>query len=300
MEIDKDLASIHAYLCADGYVIKNPPTQKYKYYKIGLRNTNLVLLKDFQEKFEKVFGIKPRLVEGQRCEIGSKEIYWLLNKEFGSFYSREWQMPLMRIGLLPFWLRSFFDCEGWATCKSHQDRHIGLESVNRIGLEKIGKALNQFGIKSKIKKRNDRDIFSLKIFGKENLIRFREKINFLHPSKKEKLRIVTEDFVNYYWQFPKKQESLVYFVKRILKMKGKIRRNDGIFVLISNKEENLKKLQKELNRLFSIPSRIRLSKNGIGTSYFQLRVDKKDEVIKFINKNLINKEEKEKWLKLRK
>ena len=46
-----DLISIHAYLCADGYVIKSK-NPKYKYFKIGLRNTNPVLLRDFQEKFE--------------------------------------------------------------------------------------------------------------------------------------------------------------------------------------------------------------------------------------------------------
>ena len=70
MQFDKNFVSIHAYLCADGYVIKNPKTQKHKYYRIGFRNTNIVLLKDFQEKFEKVFRIKPRLVVRQRCEIG--------------------------------------------------------------------------------------------------------------------------------------------------------------------------------------------------------------------------------------
>ena len=32
MEINEDLVVIHAYLCADGYVIKNSETQKHKYY----------------------------------------------------------------------------------------------------------------------------------------------------------------------------------------------------------------------------------------------------------------------------
>ena len=300
MKFDKNLASIHAYLCADGYVVRNLPTQKQKYYRVGLRNTNLILLKDFQDKFERVFRITPRLVLGQRCEIGSKEIYWLLTKEFGSFYSREWKMPKLNLDLVPYWLRSFFDCEGWATCKSHQDRHIGLENVNQKGLEQVGKALTRLGIKFKIKKRNDRDIFSLRICGKENLVRFREKINFLHPSKKEKLKIVTEDYVNYYWQFPKKQKELIYFIKEVLRKKGRIQKGNGIFILISNKEENLKRLRKELNRLFSIHSKVYLDKNGIGTVYFELRVSKKDEVRKFINKKLLNKKEEEKWLKLKK
>ena len=59
MKLDENLAAVHAYLCADGYVIKNSEAQKQKYYMIGFRNTNLILLKDFQDKFEKVFGVKP-------------------------------------------------------------------------------------------------------------------------------------------------------------------------------------------------------------------------------------------------
>ena len=49
--IDTDLAAIHGYLCADGYVITHAPNSKRKYYRLGLRNTELVLLSDFQSKF---------------------------------------------------------------------------------------------------------------------------------------------------------------------------------------------------------------------------------------------------------
>ena len=58
MKFDKNLAAIHAYLCSDGYVIKNPRTQKHKYYYIGFRNTNLILLKDFQKKFNDYFSFE--------------------------------------------------------------------------------------------------------------------------------------------------------------------------------------------------------------------------------------------------
>lgn len=37
MKFNKNLSAIHAYLCADGYVIKNHSTQKHKYCHIGLR-----------------------------------------------------------------------------------------------------------------------------------------------------------------------------------------------------------------------------------------------------------------------
>ena len=74
MKFDTDLASVHGYLCADGYVIKNPETQKHKYYHIGLRNTNNILLEDFQKKFKKKFNIKPIITNEGRCKIQSKNI----------------------------------------------------------------------------------------------------------------------------------------------------------------------------------------------------------------------------------
>jgi len=69
VKFDENLAAIHTYLCADGYVIKNPETQGYKYYYIRFRNTNIILLKDFQEKFKKYFGVEPKLNEKDRRVI---------------------------------------------------------------------------------------------------------------------------------------------------------------------------------------------------------------------------------------
>ena len=89
MKFDKDLASIHAYLCSDGYVVKNPETQKHKYYYIGLRNTNNVLLEDFQRKFHEKFGVKPIITNEGRCKIQSKEIYNILTKKI-TYYSDRW------------------------------------------------------------------------------------------------------------------------------------------------------------------------------------------------------------------
>ena len=137
MKMDENLAAVHAYLCADGYVIKNPSTQNQKYYRMGFRNTNLTLLKDFQTCFEGYFGIKISLYPGQRCQKGSKEIYEQLTKEFGSFYSWEWRMPALNEKMSRIWLRAYFDCEGWVFCKSRQNRHIGADCVNKIGLGQV-------------------------------------------------------------------------------------------------------------------------------------------------------------------
>jgi hypothetical protein len=42
MKFDTNLSSIHGYLCGDGYVIKNPKTQKHKYYHIGYKHSLIV------------------------------------------------------------------------------------------------------------------------------------------------------------------------------------------------------------------------------------------------------------------
>ena len=59
LKFNKDLAAVHAYLCADGYVIRNPKG-KSKYYYIGFRNMNTFLLDDFERRFFNYFKIKPR------------------------------------------------------------------------------------------------------------------------------------------------------------------------------------------------------------------------------------------------
>jgi len=300
MKFDENLAAIHAYLCADGYVIKNPKNSKYIYYMLGFRNTNIILLKDFQDKFEKYFRIKPHLIEGHRCRIGSKTIYEILTKEFGSFYSWEWSMPKLNKELSKVWLRAYFDCEAWVTCKTHQNRQIGADCVNEKGIKQVEETLKLLGIKTILKRRNTRNIFSLKIYGKEDLIKFNEKIGFLHPDKKEKLNQVLNDFVVYEWEFPKKEKERKKFIKDILKEKGKINKGNKILRVFSNKEINLIKLQKELNNLLNIESKVNKRKNGIGTIYYELNVNKQKDVKELINKDLLNKTEVEKWLKLQK
>jgi hypothetical protein len=288
----EDLAVVHAYLCADGYVVKNSEKQKHKYYRLGLRNTNEVLLNDFQERFEKVFSLKPRIVQKQRSEIGSKEIYKKMTEQFGSFYSWHWTMPQLEKNELKCWLRAYFDCEGWVTCKSHQNRMIGADCVNERGIKQIQRGLKIIGIESKIKKRNTRNIFSLNIFGKKNLIKFHEEINFLHPEKKEKLEKTIKDFMNYEWNFEN--------IEKILEERAKIKKPMGTIRILSKLKTNLLSLQKKLLERYKINSKINKCKNGLGNVYYELNINKKEEVKYLINNQLLAVKEKEKWLKLQK
>jgi hypothetical protein len=300
MYIDENLVAVHAYLCGDGYVIKNPLTQKQKYYMIGFRNTSTVLLQDFQEKFEAIFSKRPYVTNEGRCRIGSKEIYERLTEEFGSFYSYHWTAPELENKFSKIWLRAFFDCEGWVTCKSHQNRCIGLECVNEKGIFQIKNMLEKIGVMCKVKKRNTKNIFLLNIFGRENLIKFRDEINFLHPSKRDKLREVLNDFVDYNWHFPSGDKELRSFIESVLRSKARVKKGNGVVRLISNMEENLIRLQEGLMNLFDIESRIGMRKNGVGTVYFEMSINKIDEVRKLIKRGLLNDDEKKKWLNLKK
>lgn len=286
MKFDENLAAVHAYLCADGYVIKNPPTQKQRYYVLGFRNTNLVLLKDFQERFEKAFGTKPHLEIGQRCRIGSKKIYEQLTKKFGSFYSWEWRMPNMNKKLSRLWLRAYFDCEGWVFCKSHQNRHIGIDCVNELGLDQVEKIVNQLKIKTIRRYNKKRKIHRLFIYGKENLKRFYKEIGFLHPDKSKKLLECLKDYIEYSWQFPKDELSSKKFVLDLLKDKARIK--EPYYIRLYSKEKlNLNKLSKYLKKLFQVDSLVRRCVNGLGTVYYEMDINRKKEVRKLINLEVI-------------
>ena len=194
MKFDSNLAAVHGYLCSDGYVIKNPITQKHKYYHIALRNTNQTLLEDFQTKFNLVFGVKPIIKKDGRSKVQNKRIYHFLTKEY-SYYSYEWTLPKLSKKNLKFWLRAFFDCESWVENQPAKSRLIGLDCCNEQGLLSIQLALRRLNIKSQIKKRKGRTIWRLTICGYENLKKFKKQINFLHSAKSKKLLEALNSYV---------------------------------------------------------------------------------------------------------
>lgn len=248
MKFNKNLAAIHGYLCGDGYVIRNPETQKHRYYHIGFRNTNNVLLKDFQQKFNAVFSVRPHITNEGRCRIQNKEIFNILTEDF-SYYSYEWKLPSLSYENLKAWLRAFFDCEGWVENQPAKSRLIGLDCCNECGLQQVRAALDKLGILSQIAKRKDRTIWRLTICGKNNLQRFQQQINFLHPTKKELMETAIASYPTYRWNIPKNENGLLQFVRK----KGKLRKSRRELRLLSIKRENLLNLQKALKE-YSIQS----------------------------------------------
>lgn len=263
MKFNQELASIHAYLCADGYVIRNPPDQKHKYYHIGLRNTNLILLNDFKNKFKKIFGIKPHITNDGRCRVQNKEVYYILTKTF-SYYSDKWTLPRLSRKNLREWLRSFFDCEAWVYVKEHQDRHIGLDSINKKGIEEIRKALLKFEIQSRLKFINKKSIYRLYIYGKNNLINFNMCMGFLHKEKNKKLKEAINSYMKYVWEFKNFED--------LFKRKARFREKLNAIRLTSKLEENLKNTRRILREEYNIKSKIYKRINGYKTVYYELAI----------------------------
>jgi hypothetical protein len=243
METCTSLAALHGYLSGDGYVIKNPPTQKQKYYLIALRNTEEKLLLDFQEKFEEIFMEIPHISKDKdRCYKGSNLIYEFFTERFGSFYSREWSIPKMTKKCEAIWLRSFFDCEGWVVNIASKNRNIGLDSINHTGLREVARILkDDFSIDTKLHQPSNRDTLRLLIYGRKNLVRFKQHIGFLHPKKKLKLQQALDSFDPWKWNLSDREE-----VAKIIQEKVKFRVHGA---RIFSRKENLEKMKPELSNL---------------------------------------------------
>ena len=268
MNFDEDLSAIHGYLCADGYVIRNPETQPHKYYHIGLRNLENILLKDFQLRFYRHFRLKPIITKEGRVRIQNKKIYFELTKK-DTYYSGDWVLPKLSKKQLKFWLRAYFDCDGWVSVVKRKDRKIGLDSINEKGLIQIQKALqNIFKIDSGVHKRNTRHIWSLSICGKDDISKFLKEIGFLHPRKRLKLKEAIDSYMNYQWKIPKIKSKFIKFIEgkqNISKKRGKVR----FYSIIKGNLADLKERLGELNVKSRISKRLT---NGNGNSYYCLSV----------------------------
>jgi len=291
-----DFAAVHGYLCSDGYVANNRPNTKMR-YKIGFRNMNLVLLKDFQKRFEKTFGLRPNLSKAvDRCEVGSKPIHSFLIDNFSSFSSWKWSMPE---GLpnksAAFWLRAFFDAEGTVRARKGKDREISAESVNRKGLLQIKSALLGFGISCKITSRKARPTHTIYIFGKDNLERFHNKIGFLHPSKKAKLEEALGSYVSYTWDFPDENNLLTRFVVNKMRERAKVHK-PGYIQMCSIIEENLHLLSENLQLFFGVTAEVYGPRTNKHSIYYELKIFRREDVLKIFENNLISKLQKQKLI----
>jgi len=124
------------------------------------------------------------------------------------------------------------------------------------------------------------------IYGKENLIKFKNEIGFLHPDKAEKLDKSIKDYVEYGWDFPVNEKECKMFIFSLLKDKIRVKKPYYIRI-ISKEESNLKSLKELLRKFYEIESLLHKSINGIGTVYYELNIHKKAEIQKLINLKII-------------
>ena len=244
----------------------------------------MVLLKDFQKRFQNVFGTKPK-IGYDRARVYSKEIYNNLTKEW-NFYSSSWILPRLSKENLKLWLRAFFDCEAWVEIESRKNRRIALDSINYKGLIEIQRALRLLNIESHIRGIKNRDTFRLQIFGKQNMKGFAIEIGFIHPDKNKKLEELIASYPNYIWDFPIDKKKLKVFIRNKAKIK-----KPYIIRIFSSKNENIELLQKILREKFGIESKFYENKSGQGIKYYELAIQKKKSVKKALKYSLLNKQQ---------
>ena len=215
--MNKRLARIIAHLMGDGCI------SKYVRY----HNKEPFLLSQFKTDFKGMFG-DVHFTEGLSnsgtafVSIQNKKIRQLLLRIHKDYRSGNIELPkpILACGkpIKREFLRAFYDDEGSASMKFCQTTKeikcvVQLVSKSRKMMTQIKKILErELGImcnkiiKSvKLMGSKSFTVWVLAITGKENLIRFTEKINFYHPRKREKLRLIET-----YYRIRKRHRRNVY------------------------------------------------------------------------------------------
>lgn len=203
MKVTLEMARIHAHLCGDGCVyvsnenrspgsLLSHPRKKLTrtMWILCYTNTCPALLKEFDNDMERTYTRKAQYVKG-KCEIryrGTK--YIAENLQLREKNSRNWKIPHFithsSVGIRKAWVRAFFDDE--ATIAIDR-KAILVSSVNKNGLIQIQRMLKPLGMQAKVLgpyMTGDTLFWRLSLRG-NNVMIYKKRIGFNHPSKKEKL-----------------------------------------------------------------------------------------------------------------
>ena len=87
-------------------------------------------------------------------------------------------------------------CEGFITYQKppRSNRSIDLEMTSKQYIEGLKELLVKLGIVSYINTRKNRNVFSLHIYGKENLLKIKEIIKFTEPIKEDKFNYMLSTY----------------------------------------------------------------------------------------------------------
>jgi len=198
-----EIARIHAHICGDGCVYIRK--QKYSGRKlerhprkniienvwtIEYTNTCHELIDDFSKIFNKSFDRKSIFSEKTKSlRIASAK--WIIEYlQVVGKDSYNWNIPPQimeaKPDILCSWLQAFFDDESTVITEK---KMIRIKSMNNKGLEQTKELLKRVGIYSRITGPNCDRSYYLNIY-REGVGLYSSLINFRHPEKKEKLRII--------------------------------------------------------------------------------------------------------------
>jgi len=175
-KIDENIAKIYGHLISDGYLY--PST-----YRIIYCNTEMDLMNDFVNCFERIFDIKRKILHIPtltktlfRYELYSKVIW----EYFNSFDINQILFTENK-KIRKAFLQACFDDEGSVSKKVNT---ICICQKDKKYVDMIGSQLRYLGILSIPYKCSG--IHYLRIFTRDNRL-FKEEIGFIHPKKKEML-----------------------------------------------------------------------------------------------------------------
>ena len=180
--LTEDKAYILGVLCGDATITP-------KFVRMEIRNDE-EFIKKFAKCFENVYGIKY-----DYCFYSKRRSFVLYVTsliicqdllKYGKFGCYDWKIPksIFRCkdeDIISSFIQGFFDSEGTVGHYS-----ISASSVNETGLTMIKRLLSKIGINSTIKSYRKK-YKAIYISGKQNLKKFKEKINFSILRKKNKL-----------------------------------------------------------------------------------------------------------------
>lgn len=184
------LGYVCGVLCGKGYLDK---------YRISLETKDIELAKSFQKMLHEIVKKEPKIRQYERfyrkkyityiVSVYGKAIVSDLKKTLKESGTHTWRAPrdafidsLFRKGFL----QGYFDSEGYIRISGDKKRaNIRVTSINQNGLEDIRSLLRLEGIESMIYPSGR--YFVLDVQGKTRLTLFKDRIDFLLASKRDRL-----------------------------------------------------------------------------------------------------------------
>ncbi|NIP40460.1 MAG: hypothetical protein GTN39_02990 [Candidatus Aenigmarchaeota archaeon] len=233
-------AYLFGVMIGDGYL----HCTENKSYQIALQAVDRDLISEFAKCLKKVYGLEASIsnikIKTQnwndkwQARICCKEIFNDI-LGYGPFKTDSWKVPKIISDssekVQCRFLKGFFDSEGSVGTNS---RRVVAVSTNKQGLNGIKSLLSRSGINSRIHRNkeirgNRKPCYSIRITGRENILKYNEKIGFSIRRKQVKLDVIT----NNYKLYMKTHEEI-----KVLKPKMAKLRNEGM---------SYEKIARELN-----------------------------------------------------